>query len=67
MAYHSVLSTSDDFVNAMISAHKIADTINKELNKDKSSEVKQEVFPYRYNKMKINQPIKNKIQYYYFI
>ena len=46
MAYHTVLSTSDDFVNAMMAAHKIADAINKELNKDNSKQ-KLEVFPYR--------------------
>ena len=47
MAYHKVLSTSDDFVNAMISANQISETITKMLNQNSSSELKYEVFPYR--------------------
>jgi Niemann-Pick C1 protein len=55
MAYHTVLSTSDDFVNAMLSAQQIADTITNMLNKeltgsDSSNSTahtnKYEVFPY---------------------
>lgn len=34
MAYHSVLSTSDDFVNAMLAAQQIADLITKMLNEN---------------------------------
>lgn len=49
MAYHKVLSTSDDFVNAMVSAHQISDTITNMLNKNSKSSQKYEVFPYRYN------------------
>jgi Niemann-Pick C1 protein len=44
MAYHTVLSTSNDFVNAMISANQISESITKMLNKN--SDTKYEVFPY---------------------
>jgi Niemann-Pick C1 protein len=44
MAYHTVLSTSNDFVNAMISANQISESITKMLNKN--SNTKYEVFPY---------------------
>lgn len=47
MGYHTVLSTSEDFVNAMISAHKISGEITRILNEDNKSDVKYEVFPYR--------------------
>ncbi|CAF1006470.1 unnamed protein product [Brachionus calyciflorus] len=46
MAYHKVLSTSDDFINAMKSAHKISEAINKILNSGTNSSNKIEVFPY---------------------
>jgi hypothetical protein len=48
MAYHTVLSTSNDFVNAMVSANQISNMITNFLNKDSNSETKYEVFPYRY-------------------
>ena len=51
MAYHTVLSTSDDFINAMISANQISDLINKILNNNTISTnqtgPKYEVIPYR--------------------
>lgn len=50
MAYHTVLSTSDDFINAMISANQISDLINKILNNHSIStndtNHKYEVIPY---------------------
>jgi Niemann-Pick C1 protein len=46
MSYHTVLSTSTDFVNAMISANQIADKITKILNENNTSDMKYEVFPY---------------------
>ncbi len=47
MAYHTVLSTSDDFVNAMLSAHKISEVISKILNENNpDKDHKYEVFPY---------------------
>lgn len=48
MAYHTVLSTSEDFVNAMISANQISSMITELLNNNSNSNVKYEVFPYRY-------------------
>lgn len=48
MAYHSVLSTSNDFVNAMTSARQISKMITNFLNKNSNSETNYEVFPYRY-------------------
>lgn len=48
MAYHTVLSTSNDFVNAMISANQISAMITQVLNNNSNSDVKFEVFPYRY-------------------
>jgi hypothetical protein len=47
MAYHSVLSTSEDFVNAMVSAYYISDKITQMLNQNNNSSTKYEVFPYR--------------------
>jgi Niemann-Pick C1 protein len=51
MAYHTVLSTSDDFINAMISANQISDLINKILNNNTIStnqtRPRYEVIPYR--------------------
>ena len=44
MAYHTVLSTSNDFVNAMISANQISESVTKMLNKN--SDTQYEVFPY---------------------
>lgn len=48
MAYHKVLSTSEDFINAMQSAYKISDAITKMLNNGSNSAQKYEVFPYRF-------------------
>lgn len=46
MAYHSVLSTSQDFINAMTSAHTLASTITDMLNKNNTGKP-YEVFAYR--------------------
>jgi len=59
MAYHTVLSTSDDFINAMISANQISDLINKILNNHSITNnitdgPKYEVIPYRYKFFFIN-------------
>ena len=49
MAYHTVLSSSDDFINAMVSAHQISDKISAVLNKNNNgTDIKYEVFPYRW-------------------
>lgn len=47
MAYHKVLATSEDFINAMKSANKISDAITNMLNNGSNSTQKYEVFPYR--------------------
>jgi hypothetical protein len=47
MAYHTVLSKSEDFVNAMLSANTISNKITEMLNQDNNSTTKYEVFPYR--------------------
>ena len=47
MAYHTVLSNSDDFVSDMVSAHQISKSITDMLNKNSNSTTKYEVFPYR--------------------
>ncbi len=57
MAYHTVLSSSNDFINAMVSANQISKTITDILNKDNNgsaTDTHYEVIPYRYNK---RQPI----------
>lgn len=48
MAYHTVLSSSDDFINAMVSANQISAKITEELNKrtNRTDGQKFEVVPY---------------------
>lgn len=46
MAYHTVLSTSNDFVNAMVSANQISEMITEMLNNNSNSNTHYEVFPY---------------------
>ena len=48
MTYHTVLSKSEDFINAMVYANQLAQTITDTLNTGKhADDVKYEVFPYR--------------------
>lgn len=50
MAYHTVLSTSDDFVNAMKSANQISEKITNVLNRNNNgskTDTNYEVVPYR--------------------
>ena len=63
MAYHTVLSTSNDFVNAMISANQLSQSISDMLNKHSNYTTKYEVFPYRYEylSLKISLFFKNVI------
>ena len=46
MTYHTVLSKSIDFINAMLSANRLATLITDTINNNTSGE-KYEVFPYR--------------------
>ena len=46
MAYHTVLSTSNDFVNAMVSANQISEMITEMLNNNSNTNTHYEVFPY---------------------
>lgn len=47
MAFHSVLSTSEDFINAMNAANNLATKITEKLNEDNQpGDKKVEVFPY---------------------
>lgn len=48
MTYHTVLKTSSDFINAMVSARRIAENISVVLNIDKDGRCPIEVFPYRF-------------------
>ncbi|VDD90496.1 unnamed protein product [Enterobius vermicularis] len=45
-AYHTVLKSSSDFINAMASARKLSDSIAKELNQNRKNRCAVEVFPY---------------------
>jgi hypothetical protein len=47
MTYHTVLSKSEDFINAMVASHRIASTISDMLNMNNTGP-KYEVFPYRF-------------------
>uniref|UniRef100_A0AC35UI19 SSD domain-containing protein n=1 Tax=Rhabditophanes sp. KR3021 TaxID=114890 RepID=A0AC35UI19_9BILA len=46
MSHHTVLKTSDDFIDAMATARKIADNITKMMNTDLDAHGTVEVFPY---------------------
>ncbi len=51
MAYHTVLSSSNDFINAMVSANQISKMITEILNKGNNgsaTDTNYEVIPYRY-------------------
>jgi Niemann-Pick C1 protein len=47
MTYHTVLSKSEDFINAMVYANQLAQTITDTLNINNTNDIKYEVFPYR--------------------